>query len=92
MCIINISTCDSLRKKNSPIYFLSSKILARKLNEYPFFLFIIGGWWTKIDSYMSEIKQLTNLLLKEFNLISYVQELSESQHNQPELFTPRLVD
>ena len=41
---------------------------------------------------MSEIKQLTNLLLKEFNLISYVQELSESQHNQPELFTPRLVD
>jgi hypothetical protein len=32
---------------------------------------------------MSEIKRLKNLLLKEFNLISYVyvQELSDSKHN-----------
>lgn len=28
---------------------------------------------------MSEIKRLKDLLLKEFNLISYVQELSESK-------------
>lgn len=41
---------------------------------------------------MSEIKRLTNLLLKEFNLIPYVQELSESKHEQPRLFTPRLID
>jgi len=37
---------------------------------------------------MSEIKRLPNLLLKEFNLISYVQELSESKHKQSRLFTP----
>ena len=41
---------------------------------------------------MSEIKQLKNLLLKEFNLISYVQELSESKHKQSRLFTPRFLD
>jgi hypothetical protein len=41
---------------------------------------------------MSEIKRLQNLLLKEFNLISYVQELNESKHEQSRLFTPRLVD
>jgi len=41
---------------------------------------------------MSEIKRLKNLLLKEFNLIFDVQELSESKHKQPRLFPPRLVD
>lgn len=78
MCLINISTCDSLKPKK--LFYAIAMLLSleysigkesNKLNRNLHYLNLIfhnSDWRTKLDSYMSEIKQLILNKISEYSI------------------------